>query len=92
MSDYKKQWNLVVKLNNERRIAFYEYLETSKNSKLFWNNCKPHFFNKHAHGESKIFLIEKENVMLNSNEVASNEKLVVKNDEIAKIFNKHLMN
>ena len=64
-------------------------METSKNSKPFWNKCKPYFSNKHAHGESKIILIEKENVTLASNEVAENEKLIVKNDEIAKIFNKH---
>ena len=37
----------------------------------------------------KIILIEKKNVILTSNEVVENEKLIVKNDEIAKIFNKH---
>ena len=89
ISDYKKQRNLVVRLNKERRIEYFENLETSKNSKPFWNKCKPYFSNKHAHGESKIILIEKENVTLASNEVVENEKLIVKNDEIAKIFNKH---
>ena len=64
-------------------------METSKNSKPFWNKCKPYFSNKHAHGESKIILIEKENVTLTSNEVVESEKLIVKNDEIAKIFDKH---
>ena len=34
-------------------------------------------------------MIEKETVILNSNRVVENEKLTVKNDEIAKIFNKH---
>ena len=34
-------------------------------------------------------MIEKENVIRTSNEVVENEKLIVKNDEIAKIFNKH---
>ena len=82
VSDYKKQRSLVVRLNKEN-------LETSKNSKPFWNKCKPYFSNKHAHGESKIILIEKENVTLTSNEVVESEKLIVKNDEIAKIFNKH---
>ena len=89
ISDYKKQRNLVVRLNKERKIEYFENLETSKNSKPFWNKCKPYFSNKHAHGESKIILIEKENVILTSNEVVENEKLIVKNDEIAKIFNKH---
>ena len=89
ISDYKKQQNLVVRLNKERRIECFENLETSKNSKPFWNKCKPNFFNKHALGESKIILIEKENVIRNSYEVAENvenEKLIVKNDEITKIF------
>ena len=52
VSDYKKQRNLVLRLNKEN-------LETWKNSKPLWNKCKPCFSNKHAHGESKIILIEK---------------------------------
>ena len=67
--DFKKQRNLVVRLNKERRTEYFENLETLKNSKPFWNKCKPYFSNKHAHGESKIILIEKENIILNSNEV-----------------------
>ena len=53
------------------------------------NKCKPYFSEKHAHGESKIILIEKVNIIINSNEVVENEKLIVKNEKIAKIFNKH---
>ena len=64
-------------------------METSKNSKPFWNKCKPYFSNKHAHGEFKIIPIEKENITFASNEVVESEKLIVKNDEIANIFNKH---
>ena len=89
ISDYKKQQNLVVTLNKERRIEYFENLETPKNSKPFWNKCKPQFSNKHAHRESEIILIEKENVTLTSDEVTESEKLLVKNDEIAKIFNKY---
>ena len=89
ISDYKKQRNLVVRLNKERKIEYFENLETSKNSKPFWNKCKPYFSNKHTHGECNIILIEKENVILNNNEVVKNTQLIVKNDEIAKIFNKY---
>ena len=89
ISEYKKQQNLIVRLNKERRIEYFENLETSKNSKSFWNKCKPYFSNKHAHGESKIILIEKENATLTNNEVVEIEKLIVKNDEIEKIFKKH---
>ena len=87
ISECKRQRNLVVRLDKEKRIDYFENLETSKNSKPFWNKCRPYFSNKHTHGESKIILIEKENVILNSNEVVENKKLIVKNDEIAKIFN-----
>ena len=81
ISDYKKQRNLVVRLRKDRKTEYFENLET-KNSKPFWNKCKPYFSNKHAHGESKTILIEKENITLTSNEVIENEKLIVKSDEI----------
>ena len=55
ISDYKKQRNLVVRLNKERRIEYFGNLETSKNSKRFWNKFKPYFSNKHAHRESKNY-------------------------------------
>ena len=89
ISDCKKQQNLVVRLNKERRIEYFENLETSKNSKPFWNKFKSYFSNTHAYGESKIILIEKENVTLTSNEVVESEKLILKNDEIVKIFSKY---
>ena len=86
ISYYKKQRNPVVRLNNKKRIEYFENLETSKNFKPFWNKCKPYFSKKHAHRESKIILIGKENVIL---KVIANAKLIVKNDEIAKILNKY---
>ena len=43
ISDYKKQQNLVVRLNKEIRIKYFEKLETSKNSRPFWNKCKRYF-------------------------------------------------
>ena len=89
IADYKKQRNLVFRLDEEREIEYFENLETSKDSKPFWNKCKPYFSNKHGHGDPKIILIEKENVILNRNEIAENEKLIVKNDEITRIFNNH---
>ena len=57
-------------------------------SKPFWNECKLYFSNKHAHGDCKIILIEKEKIN-NSNEVIKKETLPVKNNEIARTFNKH---
>ena len=80
---------MVVKLNRDSKLRYFDNIETSKNSKPFWNECKPYFSNKHAHGDSKIILIEKEKITNNSNEVIKKETLLVSNDEIAKTFNKH---
>ena len=69
IAKYKKQRNLVVKLNRNSKLRYFDNKEISKNSKLFWNECKPYFSNKHAHGDFKIILIEKEKITNNSNEV-----------------------
>ena len=80
---------MVVKLNRDSKLHFFHNIETSKNSKPFWNVCKPYFSNKHAHGDSKIILIENEKITNNSNKVIKKETLLASNDEIAKTFNKH---
>ena len=85
----KKQRNLVVKLNREMKLHYFNYLETSKNSKPFWNKCRPHFSNKNVHGDSKILLNEKEEIRTNTNEIVEKETLLANNDEIAKTFDKH---
>ena len=89
ITKYKKQRNLVIKLNRESRTKYFDNIQTSKNSKPFWDKCKPYFPNKHAHGDSKIILIEKENIITNKNEVVQKETLLVNKDEIAKTFNNH---
>ena len=63
--------------------------QSSKNSKPFWDKCRPYFSNKRAHGDSKIILIEKEEITTNANDIGEKETLLVNNDEIAKTFNKH---
>ena len=52
ISDYKKQQNIVVRLNKEKKIEYFENVQTLKNSKPFWNKCKPYFSNNHNHVES----------------------------------------
>ena len=79
----------MVKLNRESKTKYFDNIQTSKNSKPFWDKCKPYFSNKHAHGDSKIILIEKENIIINKNEVVRKETLLVNNDEIAKALNNH---
>ena len=89
ITKYKKQRNLVVKLNRESKTQYFDNIQTTKNSKPFWDKCKPYFSNKHAHGDSKIILIEKENIIINKNEVVQKETLLVNNDEIAKALNNY---
>ena len=89
IAKYKKQRNLVVKLNRDSKLRYFHNIEVSKNSKPFWNVCKPYFSNKHAHGDSKIILIENEKITNISKVVIKKETLLVSNDEIAKTFNKH---
>ena len=46
IAKYKKQRNLVVTLTRDSKLRFFDNAETSKNSKPFWNKCKPYFSNK----------------------------------------------
>ena len=89
IANYKKQQNFVVKLNKEMKLQYFNTLDTSKNSKPFWDKCRPYFSNKCGHSDSKIILIEKEEITTNTNEIVEKETLLVNNDEIAKAFNKH---
>ena len=80
---------MVVKLNRDTRLHYFNNLETLKNPKPFWDKCRPYFSNKHVHGDSKIILIEKEEITKNTNEIVEKETLLVNSDEIAKTFSKH---
>ena len=80
---------MVVKLNRESKTQYFDNTQPSKHSKPFWDKCKPYFSNKHAHGDSKIILIEKENIITNKNEVVQKETLLVNYDEIAKTLDNH---
>ena len=84
-------WLLNV-IEKQNFITYFNNLETSKNSKPFWDKCRPYFSKKHAHGDSKIILIEKEEITTNTNEIVEIETLFVNNDEIAKTFINILQN
>ena len=79
-------------IEKQNFITYFNNLETSKNSKPFWDKCRPYFSKKHAHGDSKIILIEKEEITTNTNEIVEIETLFVNNDEIAKTFINILQN
>ena len=72
--NYKKQGNLVVKINNECKREYFAKLNVKITTKLFWKTCKPYFSNKHSHGGSKITLIQ-------------NDRIISRNNKIAKTFN-----
>ena len=76
-------------IEKQNFITYFNNLETSKNSKPFWDKCRPYFSKKHAHGDSKIILIEKEEITTNTNDIVQKETLLVNNDEIPKTFNQH---
>ena len=74
LSKYKKQRNMVVKLNKKHKKEQFENLNVATNhatinSKPFWDTCKPYFSNKHAKGYSNIMLIEKEKILLKKKKI-----------------------
>ena len=72
--NYKKQRNLVVKINNECKREYFDKLNVKTATKPFWKTWKPYFSNKHSHGGSKITLTE-------------NDITVSENNKIVKTFN-----
>ena len=72
--NYKKQRNLVVKINNEWKREYFDKLNVKTTAKSFWKTCKRYFSNKNSHGGSKITLIE-------------NDRIISENNKIAKTFN-----
>ena len=76
IANYKKQRNLVVSLNCQAKSEYFNEVSNSGSSRPFWETCKPCFSNKHARGDSKIMLIE-------------NDKMLLKNEELAKEFNQY---
>ena len=74
VSNYKRERNYVVKLNNQCKKDHFDRLNPEKDSKSFWKTCKPYFSNKHCFRESKIALSE-------------NGEFLTENNRIAKTFN-----
>ena len=71
--NYKKQRNIVVNLNKEAKLQYFNnYYST--NTKPFWENCKPYFSNKHSKVDTDIIL-------------SKNRNLILKNDKIGNTFN-----
>ena len=69
--NYKKQQNLVTKLNKQFKKEYFDNIEHNTDYKNLWNKCKPYFSNKYDTGDSKILVIEKEEIINKSNEIAN---------------------
>ena len=76
ISKHKSQQQLVVKMNRGVKLNYFNNIESGKNSRSFWNKCRPYILNKHAQGDSKIILIK-------------NNDFLTKNNQIAQILNDH---
>ena len=70
VSNYKRQRNYVVKLNNQCKKDHFHRLNPEKDSKPFWKSCKPYFSTKHSFGESKIALSENDEVLTENNKIS----------------------
>ena len=75
IKNYKKQRNYVANLNKETKLECFSKFESNDN-KPFWVDCKHYFANKHSKADTDIMLSE-------------NGELILKNKEIANIFNDH---
>ena len=68
---YKQQRNLLVRLNKDSKFSYFSNLDIRKESKPFWNACKPYFTNKHSRGDTSIMLVEKEELILSEKKICS---------------------
>ena len=75
IANNKKQRNLI-SLNRQTKSEYFSEVSNTESSRPFWETCNPYFSNKHARGDSKIMLIENDNMLL-------------KNEEVAKQFNQY---
>ena len=70
LSKYKKQRNLILKLNKKYKKQYFENLNVPTNSKPFCDKCQPYFSNMHEKGDSNIMLIEKDEILLKNKKIA----------------------
>ena len=67
--NYKKQRNLVIKINKECKRDYLDKLNIKTTTKQFSKTCKPYLSNKHSHG-AKNTLIEIDRIVSENNKIA----------------------
>ena len=65
----EKQRNLVVSLNGQSKLDYFNSISSLKDTKPFWKQCKPYFSNSQAVGDSTIVLIENDKTTLDNESV-----------------------
>ena len=68
---YKQQRNLVVRLKKDSKFSYFSNLDIRKESRPFWDACKPYFTNKHSRDDISIMLVEKQELILSEKNVCS---------------------
>ena len=62
-----------VKLNKKSKFEYFNKYDPNRQAKPFWVNCKAYFSNKHSKADTNM--------------LSENGKLIMKNQDIANIFN-----
>ena len=62
---------MITELNKKFKKEYFDNIEDNTDSKNFWNKCKPYFSNKYNNSDSKILLIENEEIINESAKVAN---------------------
>ena len=60
---YQKRINYVVGLNKQATFKYFNNLNSKKDTKHFWDKCKPCFPKKHSRGDHDITLREKGEIL-----------------------------
>ena len=70
--NYKKQRNIVSKMNKQSKKRFFAKLDQNgqKGNKGFWKACKPFFSNKICPLDEKVSLVEKDAIIADDQSVA----------------------
>ena len=76
----KKQRNLIVSLNRQSKLDYFNSISSSKDTKPFWKQCKQYFSNKHAVGYSHTGVF----IML-----TENNKMILDNESLSEKFNNY---
>ena len=62
INSYKRQRNIVVRLNKKQKSLFFKTIDTSGKKRSLWQICKPYFSNKPRAAE-QIILVESDTIL-----------------------------